>query len=1126
MIARFLGALSYHVRRAEIEWRATNPARRNVQYGWLRRRIVRAADRPILSSAFLLILFSLVTLFAYFGPFPRFPVIQLSYDDATALSYLSTIWAIQATVVALVYPIVIAFVTLLVQRLHQGQSILHIYMHDTAAVLSGSSALFLLFLLSIQYLLSPWTSVSVVLNWAFISGCWLALNIILTIFFLYRTFEFLRPARRQQTVRQYTVNVAWPAEVESHLRVHLFDNAVVHGLIPGPAYPPAPDGSVPTVWMGVTALIASDSTTVVQRNIATPKTLADVFFRPLAWATSSWLKRARRASTVNTGDEQAAHARLDPTRTVLIYPLEPDVVYSAQTILCSQIGSVPLARSEQLLIRLSFSFGRMRRDLDLTTAQIFDDFEREAMSAILSNEPQVFTNVVQNVEILLIALLDASAITDEAGELDSYASLTDRWSAFHRPVYERWTRVLIDLFKHASNAISANDEYLQKLIYVVPRMFSSLGKTGTKNILLHLIDLSPILFSRLGDWWVQTIEQQGTMIHTPCDMATVKPPFSSTYETLIRKYVGAWEDLKNFRFLHGDQDATAWPYYQRIAAYFERHLHHTVLTLSECVNRGDKTGAIWINDVLMKWISELEHDFNSYSHFFQRDRWITFEVLRRDWDDVKTALDIEEDTFGYGNVKMSVLSVALQNYWTDCCCVLAYHLSIWGRDCACTKSLPALLIKSFLQGRSPVGGSHSTSAVSPFANADDLLVSILRQKYMDGRYEHGYRVRLGHLVERLARVTAEKMVPGRTYSSSQINDLDSLRNGQLALLMLVTKQDWQPGETVERILRELRRVDDDKLRSFDRDLGQWKKSLADESFDGYRNLYDCVLQNPQRTFDDTRTSLVETINALSESIGTMREQALQKMEISQDRLEQIGNWASESGFSNETGAFPLTLFNTVDNTVEQEFDRRSVTLQNVNKGEHTEPPMAQRIANEQEWFDKTVRNYIGLFLLRDSLHKLDPREVEARSPIRYWEHMKAFAERTASDGHQPILLLENRTRPRWVYEWMADYRESDDRPSDLNAWRNPQETTQSYIGNMNDIAVYLAPSLSPGSSILMSAESFVSVSFTRFTTGNNVLAEPESIEGQTSIINLRLTWAPEIEIAAYPCLRLVYEDRK
>lgn len=306
------------------------------------------------------------------------------------------------------------------------------------------------------------------------------------------------------------------------------------------------------------------------------------------------------------------------------------------------------------------------------------------------------------------------------------------------------------------------------------------------------------------------------------------------------------------------------------------------------------------------------------------------------------------------------------------------------------------------------------------------------------------------------------------------------------------------------------------------DLRQWMDRLSSPQFAAYGNLFESLSRGTRRTFEDASAALVQAVQSLSDGIEKIRAEALERIPVSDARLEKIGAWASATGFSADTGAFPLPLFDSVTSTAGATPERRSFRLQKVNKGEYTDPPMARRAVNEHEWFARTIGNYVGAFLLRDSLRKISVTDVEAKSPVRYWEYIAAYAERAGRDGRSPLLLLENRTRPGWVREWLSMYPESAERPKDLRAWRDPQARGDAYIGHLNDVAVYLAPSLSPGTSVLMTAESFVSVGFGEFDTGHKVLVEAEEIQGQTSVINLKLSWAPSIEIGPYGCLRLIY----
>ena len=441
-----------------------------------------------------------------------------------------------------------------------------------------------------------------------------------------------------------------------------------------------------------------------------------------------------------------------------------------------------------------------------------------------------------------------------------------------------------------------------------------------------------------------------------------------------------------------------------------------------------------------------------------------------------------------------------------------------------SNSLPAKLLRSLILGKSLVGGAHAADPRSPIVDADELLLSILRQRYLHGGYRRGYRGRLDGIVSNLSNVTEEAMVSGRIYTGVGSDDLDSLQDGQLALMLLVARRDWMPSKSVERLLTEWVRSDDERLRSLGQDLDRWKTALERSSFKKYKNLFDCVSQESDWAFDDSLNTLRSFINALSASVKSTRADALDEFEISDTRLRNIGAWASQTAFSQNTGAFPLPLFNAIPTTTELPFEQRSCILRRVDKGEYTEPLMAQLPVNEQEFYALIVRNHVGQVLLSDLLQNLELQDVQAHSPVRYWEHVRAYAQRAENSHFRPILLLENRTKPNWVYQWLSGYSDSLEPPEDLEVWRDPQAHGSAYIANMNNVPVYLAPSLQPGCSVLMTVDLLRSVCFEGFPTGNKVLATAEPIEGETSIINLRLTWAYAINIERYRCLRLNYKD--
>jgi hypothetical protein len=145
-----LNTLDYRIRKEEREWLSTNNVRREQRYGGFQRVFVSLASRPAINSTEQAVLTALVMLAVGLELVPLKQSCVESLATEEVLTYFNGLWTVQATIVALVYPIVIAFVTLLLQRRHNAKARLYIYLHDSGAVYAGLSALFLVFTMGVQ----------------------------------------------------------------------------------------------------------------------------------------------------------------------------------------------------------------------------------------------------------------------------------------------------------------------------------------------------------------------------------------------------------------------------------------------------------------------------------------------------------------------------------------------------------------------------------------------------------------------------------------------------------------------------------------------------------------------------------------------------------------------------------------------------------------------------------------------------------------------------------------------------------------------------------------------------------------------------------------------------------------
>jgi hypothetical protein len=1115
MIGRIFKKLSYCVRKEEDEWRSNNAVRRELSYSRLRGILVDIAEHPLGCPLAGLVILSAGSAGLYFAPSSWLPKVPTDFKTADLITYFWALWSVQAAVAALVYPIVIAFVTLLLQRGHGAKSLLHIYLHDSTAIFSGLNSFFLLVLMALQYLFLTVIRAETGIAWLLVDGAWFLVNLALASFFLYRTFEFVRPSRRAETIRLYAINVTWPRELEEHLSAHRFQVAVEEKLLPGSSYAAEAEEKQASVWLGPSGL--GTGAPMVERFLPRDSMLIDVRFRFLAWATALWIRRTKREWPNKNKDHHSE-------TPVLLYPVCPGFTYSGNTALCRVIGPVSVSRLGSLLVRWSFKFRQTSPQVELAASDILDDLKAEATVAISGGEPQAFSDAVDEMVDLYVLLIEASAFKDNQGRLDNYARVSDQQHGFGRAVYKTWSRRFMDLFDASAERVGSDEAFFVDLIYIPGRLFSQLDEIAHADILTHFVELPPILFHRLATWWVKTLEQQGVMVHDACNPSSLRPPFFGTYDSLLRQFVGAWESLKNDRFPPRRDEACDWSDLQAAGRYLEGHLHATAAMVIDCVHRGDKTGAEWVLDVLLKWFPELRFRFDAHSYFIRRGKLLCFEITGLPWAETKGALDVEEDRYIQDSAPKALFSVILRNYWTDVCCIVAYMIAIRGKLCSVDQSLPALFVEAIVSSETPRAGGHAVGRDRPIGSANDLFMAIIRQYYSRGGYRRGYRSRLDHLVERLAESTKEKMVPGRIYSGWGADDLASIIDGQLFLLTLLVPEHWSPMAEIEGTTREWLREDDEKLREMVRDLKQWKERVLHRDFAEYRRLFECVKGNRGgQSFENATTSLAAGFEEVVTKVEAIRREAIRELPISETRLREVGKWASALGFTKDSGAFPLPLFGVV-NTSESEFESRSLVIKDIEKGEYTEPEMAQRAINEEEQFGRVIRDRVASSVLAKTIKRLEPIDKDGSSPDVYWEQMKRYSKEASEAGRHAILLIENPTIPDWIYRWTDPYlRRPEEIPPDLEAWRDPEIQSDSYLGSLNKITVYSAP-IQPGASILLTLESFRSLTFKRLPNGNFVLVEALS-GANPALIDLKLTWYFTAEIEIYPAVRLTYGGR-
>lgn len=1127
MFGWLFNTLRYRLDTEEKEWRSGNRVRRELEPNPWHRSVLRIASKPLFWGGTVFGLVSLVAIFIAFVDSKYWVVFYVSkFETPDPVAYFSALWSVQAAVAALVYPIVISFVTLLVERRNNAKAALHIYLHDSAALFAGLSALLLIAEMGMQYFFAPYVNTEILMAWLALDATWFMVNTVLTIHFLFRTFKFIQPGRRFEITRRYAASVAWPREARYHLAGHFFRAAVEENLLPGPSYGTVKEGEPSVLPENIGLNSGRPAVTCHHSN---KRQLRDIRFRLLAWATKRWLKKTNAAASPATKGKKGGGRNSD---AVISFPLHPFATYEGNTTLtlCRVDGGAKLSWFERLLIRLSFDFGASNEGLvELTVNDILLDAQAEAIASLRSGEPEAFEENLKRMLVLYETVLDASQVQDVAGGTASLMLVSDRNHWMERPLYQVWSRRFLDLFEAASSKLSLGEDYVSFLTYVPNRLFSRAREKAVPEILNHFISLSPLLLRRIEDWWVRTVEQQGQTEHGPCFSAVLRLPFYGVHDKVLRKFVGAWISLKN-ESLPPEHDAkTNWKEVQQSAEYFETHISHTLVMLFDCISRGDRNAAEWLADVLVRWYGDLRLRFEGvHDYFLRKQRLLTIEMMSNGWDDVERRVQVESFGVHAALTPMAILAPCLNNLWVDTCCVAIYVLAVWNKGCECDKSLPADILSALVNGRPLRNDGNAITGYQPYSGADELLIAVLRQYYADGNYRRGYRNRLDSFVEGIAELSRPDMVPGRIYSWSGSDDLDSVRDGQLLALLLAVPVAWKPSHEIEVILDEWARIEDEKVRELEQMLSKWKERLNDDRFSQLLGSFECLRMKANKgiEFEAAKLSLDQAIDYLLSMAAKAHNVVLADAVPSERRLLEIGQWASSKAFTKETVAFPVNLFGEIVNSGET-LDVRSLVIKGMKKGEFTDPPMADIAGNEEEWFAETVRGHVASTVFAMILNELKPERLEVDSPEAYWTQIKKYANEARTDGLHPILLLENPTIPGWVWEWVhPPFDESVcTPPDDLVVSKDLPSEIDAYLWSLNDIPVFDAPLLAPGASVLIVRESLARIEFSRLPSGHYVKADTKEVQGHSELVDLFLSWQMRTTVKKYPTMRLQYEKQ-
>lgn len=159
MLGWLTNSLSYQTKKALKSWQELNQSIQEYSYSWYEKFFISLALRPLRNVFLLLVFFSFLPALPFVWNYDFIGYLLKSSEiNLDKLNYLGTLWGIQATLLGLVYPIVIGFIGLLLQNRASETVILRCYLTDSCAIFMGLSSLLLIAFVGFQYSLISYIS--------------------------------------------------------------------------------------------------------------------------------------------------------------------------------------------------------------------------------------------------------------------------------------------------------------------------------------------------------------------------------------------------------------------------------------------------------------------------------------------------------------------------------------------------------------------------------------------------------------------------------------------------------------------------------------------------------------------------------------------------------------------------------------------------------------------------------------------------------------------------------------------------------------------------------------------------------------------------------------------------------
>lgn len=760
---------------------------------------------------------------------------------------------------------------------------------------------------------------------------------------------------------------------------------------------------------------------------------------------------------------------------------------------------------------------------------LFDEYVAQVNAQIDRGTQDSFDAALDELVEFHAYFLRSNAYIDDHSNRQNYSLIP----GFFFPEFEKWNRRYHSIQRRSASLLDQDTYWFDAVARVPLRLVDKCASTVPIEILCSFLDQNLSHFHRLEDWWKLHISSQLGHVPNLTSPGSLAGYEGQRYERTLRQFVGSIETPNQIvehvwkwdRDLEDEEER--WSRLTQAVPFIQRQLEGTVYLVGASVWYGDLSAVNLFSDALINWRSWYEFELTD-DDIVDLDL-VTLDLANQKWLETSESLNALQPGPFPTPTPESVVRQLLDHAYADVTILVSSILADWDQRFGKEPTFAAKICGSLMRGEAfdpNVGDRQRGNAIGE--NPDHLFRNLVRivstgEKFRD----EGYRGWLNTIARRIDGLTERETVPGRSYTPSTSFELDDFIIVFLLLLMSSFARNPHQGisEHTVGLLQAIawNEGDDAPARRLRRWLEDSSRFLSELQFETWGRTFTGIVSNEDPSiFENCRQRTIRIFKDALRLIEEQRQERLAGLEASRARLLDFEIAASQQVVNREQQEPPLCWFSEV-RCVSEKLEELSCRFLNYPKGRLTDPRMEEPSSNEIEFHSERAIQYLCRSLMQDTLDAANVETVHVGNATEYFEAFRNRERILIESGHEPLLLLEHRTKPHWIIDWMRREARENPRPNDLRIVRDPQQKENGYFSTFNAAKVFVFP-IERGASFLLPMQTFQTVDFSVIESKANLVTAVtfESSEDPEKG-SLVFHWAKRVEIGNPSVLKIVYQ---